>query len=46
MDHKPNLLSGQNGAPTMTIEEFTIQIEALVIKGQAAGISVEQELRY
>jgi hypothetical protein len=28
----------------MTIEEFTIQIEALVIKAQAAGISVEQEI--
>jgi hypothetical protein len=40
MDPKPDLLlSGQNGAPTMTIEEFT-----MVIKAQAAGISVEQEI--
>jgi hypothetical protein len=30
--------------PTMTIEEFTIQLEALVIKAQAAGISAEQEM--
>jgi hypothetical protein len=28
----------------MTIEEFTIQLEALVIKAQAAGISAEQEM--
>jgi hypothetical protein len=28
----------------MTVEEFTVQIEALVIKAQAGGVSIEDEI--
>jgi hypothetical protein len=37
-------LMQEQPVPTMTIEEFTIQLEALVIKAQAAGISPEQAM--
>ncbi len=46
MDQKLDLILGQPSPAhsDMTMKEFTIQIEALIIKAQAAGISVEQEV--